>query len=168
MSNLGLNLPSIPFVLPILTATLSSLAIGGGIYNFQNPSEGAKVFGILLSDSKPSSSPTPIEEAYIKVHGIRNLATGLSGLSLLAFLQFSNITTASPVAAAAVRKAIGITFVVGTVVGLGDAWILSQLAQREGVSGEAERLATEKSMGHAFMAFPIAALGAAWLYAGEA
>lgn len=94
--------------LPILTGGLCTLGIGGGLYNFQNPAAGAKMFGILRS----GSSPTPTETAYTKIHGVRNLATGITWLSILTYLQYPDLTRTLPVAATGVRRVIGISMLV--------------------------------------------------------
>jgi len=166
MSTLGLNLATLRSALPLLTGISSLLAIGGGLYDLQAPSQGSKVFGILVSErdstTSSSSSPTPVEKAYIQVHGIRTLASGLSCLGLLLFLQFSDLTRTSPAAATAARKAIGIITLAIAPVCLLDSWVLSDLARGESLAGDTVDLARQKSAAHAFTAIPILALGASW------
>lgn len=168
MSNLGLNLATLHSGLPLLTGISSLLAISGGLYDLQAPSQGSKVFGILVADedsnTSSSSPPTPVEKAYIQVHGIRTIASGLSCLGLLLFLHFSDLTRTSPTAATAMRKAIGVITLAIAPVCLLDSWVLAGLAQSQGVSGDTAALARQKSAAHAFTSIPIVALGASWFF----
>lgn len=126
--------------------------------NFSDPANGAKLFGLTTAPS-----PSPIEKALIQVHGIRNIASGSSLLGLGSYYFFSK-RCRDPVAANTVRKCIGITFLVGSLVGFGDGWILGQFARDGSVTGEVEVLAMDKSKGHTTLAVPIAMLGCALLY----
>lgn len=92
-----------------------------------------------------------------------NLATGLAGLGILLYLQFSYVATSSPAAATAVRKVIGITMLAGTIVRLGDSWVLSEFSHGPGLSRSAADFAGSKSTDHAIMAIPYAVLATAWL-----
>lgn len=168
MSNLGLNLATLRSGLPLLTGISSLLAISGGLYDLRAPTQGSKVFGILVAEedsTSPSpSSPTPVEKAYIQVHGIRTISSGLSCLGLLLFLQFSDLTRTSPPAATAMRKAVGVITLAIAPVCLLDSWVLAGLARSQGLSGDTVALARQKSAAHAFTAIPIVALGASWFF----
>lgn len=162
----GLNLPTLRLSLPYITASLGVLALLGGAMNFTNPIEGAKMFGITLSaDSKPTSSPTATETAYIRIHGIRNIAAGLTNIALCAFYRFSTMTRTSPIAAEVVRTCIGISLLVGSGVAVGDGFVLNQFARDvEGTDmGEVGNYAQEKGSGHVLTGVPIAVLGLGWL-----
>jgi hypothetical protein len=156
-------LPALRPALPVFSGLLSLLALGGGIYNFIEPREGAKAFG-LIAQSGSSSHTTAFETAYIRIHGIRNIGNGLVNISLLLYLQFSDLCQTSPIAASTVKKCIGIGLTLGTVVGLGDAWILKQFADSPEVDGDAAKLAAAKSTGHALTSGVILGLGLCWFY----
>ncbi|KAH7166288.1 hypothetical protein EDB81DRAFT_282821 [Dactylonectria macrodidyma] len=151
--------------LPIATSALGLLGIGSGIYNFIAPIEGAKGFGLqsTSTSSTASAHAKAIEGALIRVHGIRNIGVGLSTVSLVLFWQFSPLCQSSPLAALAVRRCLGITLTLGTIVGLGDAWILKQFSDTDGVESEAKELASAKGTAHAIMAIVISGLGLTYL-----
>ncbi|KAH7140083.1 hypothetical protein B0J13DRAFT_623958 [Dactylonectria estremocensis] len=136
--------------LPIATSALGLLGIGGGIYNFVAPTEGAKGFGLQTTSTALSTSAhaKAIEGAFIRVHGIRNIGVGLNTVGLVLFWQFSSGR---------------ITVTLGTIAGLGDVWILKQFADAEDVESEAKELALAKSMAHAIMAIAISGLGSTHL-----
>lgn len=160
----SLSLSSLRPALPVFTGLMGLLGLGGGIYNFADPVEGAKGFG-LIAPSGTGSHAAAFETAYIRIHGIRNLGMGLVNLGLVLYWQYSDLCRTSPIAATAVQRVLGISFLLGTIVGLGDAWILKQFADSPGVEAEAANLGREKSQGHAVMAVAIASLGLGWLYA---
>lgn len=141
--------------LPTFTTLLGLLSLGGGIYNFANPAAGATGFGLTPPNI---TSTSPFETAYIRVHGIRNIAGGLTNLALISFWQFSGFCRDNPAAAAAVRRCLGLSLTIGTVVGLGDAWIVGRYA-KDVEEGEVKETAKGKSMGHAGMAVVIAGVG---------
>ena len=160
----SLSLSSLKPALPVFTGLLGVLGLGGGIYNFANPVEGARAFG-LVAPSGVSSQAAAFQTAYIRIHGIRNIGMGLVNLSLVLFWQFSDLCRTSPIAAEALKRILAINFLLGPIVGLGDAWILKQFADSPGVEPEAANLGREKSQGHAVTAVLIASLGLGWLYA---
>lgn len=170
-SSIGLNMSTVRYALPVLSASLYTLALMPALYDYSNPAEGAKLFGITIpASSDPTKSATggdtitATEKALIQVHGIRNFANGAGGLGLLAMLYFSPLCKNSPAAAEAIRKCIGILFVVGSTVGFTDGWILKQFEQADGISGEAKELASKQSQGHSVTAVLILALGLGWIY----
>lgn len=61
------------------------------------------------------------------------------------------------------RKVIGITMLAGTIVRLGDSWVLSEFSHGPGLSRSAADFAGSKSTDHAIMAIPYAVLATAWL-----
>lgn len=167
-NSLGLPFQLPTATLPVLVGVLSSLALLGGAYNFAAPLEGAKAFGLLPADGG-KKTPSAFETAYIRVHGIRNIGVGLGNAGLLLYWLFSDTCRQSVVAEQVVRRCLGIGLVTGTVVGMGDAWILNQyyqdieseVGQQGDKSGlkEARELASAKSKGHAFTAVGILAVG---------
>lgn len=158
-NSLGINLSVVRSGLPSLTGLMNLLAIGGGLYGFVDPLVSTKGFGVAIP-----SSPSPIETALVKVHGMRNIGIGSSGLALLLYLQFSDLPRSSPAATTAVRNLIGITLLLVAIVGVGDSYILSELSQAQGLSKETVKLAKDNSTGHVYMASLFAALGIAWLF----
>ncbi|KPM43914.1 hypothetical protein AK830_g2616 [Neonectria ditissima] len=150
--------------LPIFTSVLGVLGIAGGVYNFVSPAEGAKGFGLTpASKTPPTAHSKAFEHAFILVHGIRNVGVGLTTVGLVLFWQFSPLCRASPQAALAVRQCLGISLAAGTVVGLGDAWIIKRFSDAEGVETEAREVAVIQSAGHAVTAVAIAGLGLTYL-----
>lgn len=73
----------------------------------------------------------------IHVYGIRNLGVGLSTLGLTAFWKLSPTCRMSPLAADAAKKCLGICMMFGTLVALGDAWIVRQFANSSELEEEA-------------------------------
>ena len=168
-STLGLPFHIPQAVFPTLVGLLSVTALGGGIFNFVNPLEGAKGFGLLPSKGGSQATLSPFEQAYIRVHGIRNVGVGLGNFVLLAYWAFSD----NPAVGRIVRTCLGLGIVAGTVVGLGDAWILKQYAKDIAASTadvgdekgakEVTTLAEGKGTGHAVTAMVIFAVGAGML-----
>lgn len=163
-SGLGLDTSALRTALPFLTSAIYILGIGGGLYTYQDPADGAKLFGIVL----PGSTPTPTETAYTKIHGIRNFANGAIGLLTVGYLQLSSYCTSlpqGPFVAPAVRRVLGYSMLVGSIVGLTDGYTLYQFSTAQGVSAEAAEHAKKQRLGHVGMALPTALLGLGWLYA---
>jgi hypothetical protein len=172
-------------MLPVLAGTLGTLGVLGGIYNIVDPEKGSEAFGLLLPSSSSTttttssssgstaekattparSSPTEtaFQQAYIRVHGLRDLATGLTTLGMVLYWQFSDVCQTSPLAALMLKRYLGVGFVVGSFVGYGDGMILSVFGTWEGVQGEHAELARNKGRAHAVLAVGITALGVALL-----
>lgn len=131
-----------------------------GIYSFVSPYDAVRLFGLQNTSSKKT---TPKSEAFQKsliyASGLRNIGTGLSTLGLFAFWQFSPICQVSPLAAAITKKCMGIFFMFGTLVGVGDAVLVRQFANKEFIQGEAEDKATKASISHGISAVLILATG---------
>lgn len=164
MSNIGFGLTtaSLRPALPVFSGLLGSLSLMGGLYSFSAPEAAAKEFGIVLDESS-SPSVRASQTTFVQAVGLRNLVTGVSTLSILAFWQLSSICQASPVAEQTVKRILGIMLTVGTLVSMGDAYIISQYARVNGISNEAKELAKEKGMSHATLGVPILGLGLAYL-----
>ncbi|KAL9105247.1 MAG: hypothetical protein Q9227_009548 [Pyrenula ochraceoflavens] len=173
----SLSLSSLQTVaLPTITALFGALAFLGGTYHFTSPIDSAKMFGLTYptTSSSTDKKTQAWQKAYVKVHGIRNMASGISSMGLMGFLYLSKFCRDSPVAAQAVRKCIGICLVAGTVAAVGDGYILSRFV-REARDEKAEdddgagkdksiALAEEKSKGHMMMGLPILAIGLGWFF----
>lgn len=162
-SNLGLNLRNTGTNLSLLTGTLYLFGFGGGLYNYIEPVGGAKFFGIVL----PGSQPTPTEAAYTKIHGIRNISSAIIGVGMVTYLQFSSACTTlptGPFAAAAMRRALGYSMLINSVVAFTDGYILQQFSDDKRLSSEAVATAKRQRWGHAAVAVPLALLGLGWIY----
>lgn len=150
---LGKAVPAVPFFLGLMGA-------GMGVYSLTSPYEAIHGFGLR---GPPADKATPQADAYQKsliyAYGIRNLGVGLGSMGLFAFGQFHPLCHSNPVAAAVARKALGLTLLTGTVVGLLDAWLMRQYAQDLSVVGEAKEEAKKASTSHAMTAVVIFATG---------
>lgn len=159
MSSRSFSLPA--SLLPSLVGVLSTAGLLGGIYNFAAPLEGARGFGLL--PTSPPNQLTAFQKAYIRIHGIRNIGIGLGNFSLLTYWYLSD----SPIVRDTVRRCIGWGLVMGTVVGMGDAYILKAYAgelTEASDSGEkdvkeAKDLATSKGTAHAITGLIILGVG---------
>ncbi|KAM0250786.1 hypothetical protein ACHAP5_002003 [Fusarium lateritium] len=132
-----------------------------GIYSFVSPFDAIRLFGLQNQSSKKTSSTQSeaFQKSLIYASGLRNISTGLSTLGLFAFWQFSPICQVSPLAAAITKKCMGICFMFGTLVGVGDAVLVRQFANKEFIKGEAKDKATQTSIGHGVSAVLILATG---------
>ncbi|KAF5612383.1 uncharacterized protein FSUBG_1460 [Fusarium subglutinans] len=132
-----------------------------GIYSFVSPYNAMRLFGLHApaADKTSSSQSEAFQKSLIYATGLRNIGTGLSTLGLYAFWQFSPICQVSPLAAAVTKKCLGICFMFGTFVGVGDAVIVRQFANKEYVEGEAEEKAVNASISHGITAVIILATG---------
>lgn len=132
-----------------------------GIYSFVSPYDAIRLFGLQNTSSKKTSSAQSeaFQKSLIYATGLRNIGTGLSTLGLFAFWQFSPICQVSPLAAAITKKCMGICFMFGTLVGVGDAVLVRQFANKEFTKDEAEDKATKASISHGITAVLILATG---------
>ncbi|KAF4960176.1 hypothetical protein FGADI_1195 [Fusarium gaditjirri] len=144
--------------LPLLFGVTSTSI---GIYSFVSPYNAMRLFGLQApSPEKTASSQSEaLQKSLIYASGLRNIGTGLSTLGLYAFWQFSPICKVSPLAAAVTKKCMGICFMFGTVVGVGDAVIVRQFANKEYVQGGEEDKASSASISHGITAVVILATG---------
>ncbi|EWZ33339.1 hypothetical protein FOCG_15673 [Fusarium oxysporum f. sp. radicis-lycopersici 26381] len=132
-----------------------------GIYSFVSPYNAMRLFGLHTpaTEKTASSQSEAFQKSLIYASGLRNIGTGLSTLGLYAFWQFSPICQVSPLAAAVTKKCMGICFMFGTLVGVGDAVVVRQFANKEYVQGEAEEKAANASISHGITAVVILATG---------
>lgn len=167
-----LNLRSPTIAVPVTTALFGFMALGGGAWTFLSPgADAARLFGIVLPRSIAGASTIPAAEeaenrqrAYIRIHGIRNFASGAGLLGLTAFWTLSSLCRDSPAASEAVKKSFGILLATGSLVGLADGYILSEYKESKGLSSEGQEVATKQSQGHFLTALPIMALAASWWF----
>jgi hypothetical protein len=158
-SNMALDISptSVVSALPLLFG-LTGTSIG--IYSFVSPYDAIRLFGLQNTSSKKATAKSEaFQKSLIYTSGLRNIGTGLSTLGLFAFWQFSPICQVSPLAAAITKKCMGICLMFGTLVGVGDAVLVRQFANKEFIQGEAEDKATKASISHGVSAVLILATG---------
>lgn len=64
----------------------------------------------------------------------------------------------------AVKQALGVSFLIGTFVALGDSYVVAEFAKGLEVGKEGKKVGIEAAKGHAFMTLPIFVLGlGCWL-----
>ncbi|KAI8652468.1 hypothetical protein NCS57_01310800 [Fusarium keratoplasticum] len=150
-------------VVPALPVLLGLTGVGVGIYSFVSPTNAIRMFGLRAPSPSDKNLPSPHAEAFqrsaIYTYGIRNIGVGLANLGIFAFWKLSPVCQTNPAASDAVRQCLGICLILGTTVGLGDAWIIRQFAKDEGVQGEAKTEAAKASVSHAVTAAVILATG---------
>jgi hypothetical protein len=138
------------------------MGILNGVYSLTSPSDAETVFGLpvprSISDSPTKNLPTwQVAQSYAR--GLRNLAGGLSIVGITAFWRFSPLCVASPVARLAAQRCLGVIFLTGSIIGLGDGVVVSRFAEGEGTDQEARKVARKAGLGHLVMVVPILALG---------
>ncbi|KIW62675.1 hypothetical protein PV04_10828 [Phialophora macrospora] len=148
--------------LPILTATMGSMGIVNGLYSLTSPSDAETAFGLPVPRSI-SDSPTKElpwwQAAQSYARGVRNLAGGLSIVGITALWRFSPLCVASPVARLVAQRCLGVIFLTGSIIGVGDGVVVSRFAEGGGTDQEARQVALKAGWGHLVMAVPILALG---------
>jgi hypothetical protein len=173
------------YAAPTGTAVLNSLGLCVGLYGFLCPGpNAAKLFGILLPPppSRPTSKRASAaatdhrqteanarQRAWLRIYGIRNIASGLGQLGLVVFWGLSSTCRDSRLARDTVQKVIAVLLATGTCVGVADGWTLGQFVQEgveggEGLCEEAKKLAAEKKFGHMGMMVLVLGLAAAWWF----
>lgn len=146
--------------LPILSGLVGTMGIANGLYSFNAPVGSATTFGILVPSSVGASRELQTwQKSQTRVHGIRNLAGGMSILGIIAFWRFSSICQSSPVAAQAAKNCLGIILLTGSIIGAGDGLIIDQFVKGQDTSEEAKEVGNKASRGHLWMSVPILALG---------
>jgi hypothetical protein len=158
---------NIPF-LPIFTTLLGTTGIASGTYQLLQPLKAEDLFGLLVPRSITSDTSDPEARALVesssRARGLRNLTNGAALVLITGFWQFSNLCRVSPTAATAVKKVMGLSFLTGTLVALGDGLIVQRYAASEGVRGAEEREKIDKTArGHWFGAGVIVAIAAGCL-----
>ncbi|KAI8712465.1 hypothetical protein NCS52_01344800 [Fusarium sp. LHS14.1] len=150
-------------VVPAFPVLLGLTGVGVGIYSFVSPLDCIRMFGLRTPSPNDKVLPSPHAEAFqrsaIYTYGIRNIGGGLANLGIFAFWKLSPVCQNNPDASEAVRQCLGICLILGTTVGMGDAWILRQFAKDERVQGEAKTEAAKASVNHAMTAAVILATG---------
>ncbi|KAL0935129.1 uncharacterized protein CTRU02_209720 [Colletotrichum truncatum] len=155
-----------PAALPIFTGLLALFGAADGIINLANPESGAATFG-LVPPTKASVAPSQFDafhHALIKVKGARNLHMTSSILGLLLYGHFSDTCRASPEAATAVRRCVGIVLTLGAGVGLSGAAVISEYLKSAESSKKAVDVGRSKAKAHLFTSVPIFALGMFYLF----
>ncbi|KXH60622.1 hypothetical protein CNYM01_00099 [Colletotrichum nymphaeae SA-01] len=154
-----------PAALPLFTGLLALLGAADGALNLAKPECGAATFGLV---PPPRDTVTPAQfdafhHALIKVKGARNLHMSSCILGLVLYGQFSDVCRASPLAATAVRRCLGIVLMLGSGVGFSGAAVVSEYMESSGASDEAVAVGRAKVKGHLIANVPILALGLIYL-----
>jgi hypothetical protein len=147
-------IPAFPVLLGLTGATV-------GLYSFLSPNQTIRKFGLCAPTTEKDSISSHVEafqRSLIYAYGIRNVGTGLATLGLVGFWQFSSICQ-DPLAALVARKCLGICLITGTVVALGDSWLVGQFAKDQNVLGQAKKEASAASMSHVVTSIFILATG---------
>lgn len=151
--------------LPIFTGLLGTMGIASGLYGLTAPADADNVFGLVAPRSVSASKDLQAwQRAQAYARGIRVFVGGVSIVGMTAFWQFSSMCQASPLAALAAKRSLGIVFLTGTVIAAGDGLIVGQFVQSQGAatssaSEEDKEAGKKASLGHLIMAAPILAIG---------
>lgn len=145
-----------PFILPALTTLLglTGLATGANALVSNNPIDTIRAFGLRPAPNNTARDLTPLTKALIHTYGIRNVGSGLTILGLTAFWKLQPHRS---VARDIARRCLGLSLMLGTVVGVGDAVLVRNFA--ESVGSEEGEEARKASWGHAGAAVVIAVTG---------
>ncbi|KZL87474.1 hypothetical protein CI238_03907 [Colletotrichum incanum] len=155
-----------PAALPLFTGLLALLGAADGVFNLSKPESGAATFG-LVPPRRDSVTPAQFDAfhyALIKVKGARNLHMSSCILALVLYGQFSDVCRTSPMAAAAVRRCVGIVLTLGAGVGFSGAAVVTEYLSSPDASVEAVEVGKAKAKAHLVTNVPIIALGLTYLF----
>ncbi|TDZ40109.1 hypothetical protein CTRI78_v010381 [Colletotrichum trifolii] len=155
-----------PTALPLFTSLLAILGAADGISNLVRPDLGAANFG-LTPPSRTAAHPSQLDafhHALVKVKGARNLHMASCVVGLALYGACSETCRASPAAALAVRRCLGIVLALGSGVGFSGAAVISDYVAGEGVDEGARELGRSKMWMHLVTNVPILALGVVYLF----
>ncbi|KAK2018000.1 hypothetical protein LZ32DRAFT_599890 [Colletotrichum eremochloae] len=155
-----------PAALPLFTGLLALLGAADGVFNLARPESGAATFG-LVPPHRDSLTPGQFDafhRALIKVKGARNLHMSSCILALVLYGQFSDVCRASPAAASAVRRCVGIVLTLGAGVGFSGAAVVTEYLRSPDASAEAVEVGKAKAKAHLITNVPIVALGLIYLF----
>jgi hypothetical protein len=160
MSN-QFNLPSSRFVLPTITTLLGLTGLTTGLLTVlsANPIDAVRPFGLRPAASNVTRDNNPFTRALVYTYATRNIGGALTTLGLTTFWQMQPTNS---IAATTARSCLGLSMLLGTVVAVGDAVLVSKFA--EDVGGEVGEEAKIGSTGHAVAAVLIAITGGALLW----
>jgi hypothetical protein len=142
-------------LLPIFTTLLGTAGIASGTYQLLHPLHAEEIFGLLVPRSITSDTSDPEARALVesssRARGLRNLTNGCALVLITGFWQFSSLCRVSPTAAIAVKKVIGLSFLTGTMVAVGDGVIVQRYAGRTDNNAKVEKTAKGHFTGAAIM-----------------
>ncbi|KAK2038690.1 hypothetical protein LZ31DRAFT_111031 [Colletotrichum somersetense] len=155
-----------PAALPLFTGLVALLGAADGVFNLAKPESGAATFGLVppRRDSLTPSQFDAFHHALVKVKGARNLHMSSCILALVVYGQFSGVCRASPEAAVAVRRCVGIVLTLGAGVGFSGAVIVTKYLRSPDASAEAVEVGIAKVKAHLLTNVPIVALGLVYLF----
>ncbi|KAJ8114868.1 hypothetical protein OPT61_g3355 [Boeremia exigua] len=148
MSN-QFNLPSLNLVLPTITTLLglTGLTTGAATVLSGNPIDAIRPFGLRPVSSDATIDASPFTRALIYTYATRNIGVGLTTLGLTIFWKMQ---PANSISATIGRRCLGLSMLLGTVIGVGDAILVSNFADSAGYEESIE--ARKSSFGHAVAA----------------
>ncbi|KAH6629747.1 hypothetical protein C7974DRAFT_395165 [Boeremia exigua] len=156
------SFPHASLILPTLTTLLGLTGLATGVNSLlsSKPIDAIRPFGLQApSATHPSTNNDPLTTALVHAYGIRNLGGALGTLGLTAFWQMQ---VKGSVAESVARRSLGLSMLLGTVVGLGDALLVSRFGEEVGSKVGVE--AKKAGFGHGAAALIIAAVGSTLLW----
>lgn len=149
--------PSASLVLPTVTTILglTGLATGANTFLYSRPIDATRAFG--LQSPGPTHSSTnedPLTTALVHAYGTRNIGGALGTLGLTAFWQMQSKGSVAEIVA---RRCLGLSMLLSTVVGIGDALLVNRFGGE--VGGDVGVVAKKAAFGHGIAAVIIAATG---------
>lgn len=151
----GLN-KAINYALPSLTLLLGTTGVFTGLMSGSDPVQSSKMGGFPVSSSPPSAT----DRALFRAIGARNVASGLSALSLLGLYGLARWDGLG-VASTAIKRCIGACLLVGVTVGVSDGNLLLKYADE--VGGQEVEEVREKGKAHITTAGLVGLLAVGWL-----
>ena len=155
-------LPSPSLILPTLTTLLglTGLATGANTLLSSKPIDAIRPFGLRAPNTThPSTKDDPLTTALVHTYGIRNFGGALGTLGLTVFWQMQ---IKGSIAEGVAKRCLGLSMLLGSVVGVGDALLVNRFAEK--VGGEVGEEAKKAGFGHGIAAVVIAATGLALLW----
>lgn len=143
------------YLVPGVAGFLGLTGLASGVYGLISPFEAVKVFGLYPPSTPSTDHAKAFEGGLANAYAIRNVGTGLSLISLLLFWSQQD----DPVRREMVKKCLGLTMMLGTAVGLGDAWLINKFATRKGVVLNEQGGEKNAASGHAITAVVIGSIG---------
>ncbi|KAF2022142.1 hypothetical protein BU24DRAFT_417801 [Aaosphaeria arxii CBS 175.79] len=161
MSNQSTS-PAVSSILPTLTTLLglTGVVTGANALFSSKPIDAIRPFGLQKPiAANPSTDNDPLTTALVHVYGIRNIGGSLGTLGLTAFWQRQ---VKGSVAESVARRCLGLSMLLGTVIGVGDALLVNRFGDK--VGGEVGAEAKKAGLGHGVAAVIIAAIGSMLLW----
>lgn len=148
---------------PYFAGVVGSGSLIVGLYSFTSPLSAIRVYGTRPLTSSPRKANDATTEALTTewtrtltyTHGVRNTAIGLSIISLCVCYHVEP----SPVAAAAIKRCLGVLVTVGSIIPMGDCMVTARYMAAQELAHVDRETAKKASAAHA-------ARSIIWLAAG--